>query len=167
MAIRKQVSATGKVQQKNPTPIINEQTPIVLKGINSNFADGTEKAEIISFNGISPVETKLGLTQRVKVEFGVFMEDESVKRLPQNFLLINHPNQNIHKLLMSAIGRVENVTPKDIIGKKVGIEIKNVKTETGVFPNVVDIFNVDELEDDCNVTIQLEDVDNNIEEYEY
>lgn len=165
MAIRKQVQAT--VRPKSPTPVINEETLITLHQAYVGFQDGFQEAEIMKIQGISPVETAIGLTQRIKVEFGVYMEDGSIKRLPQNFLLINHRNQQSYKLLMTTAGRVENVTPKDIIGKRVGIEIKNVKTETGVFPNVVDIFNVDELEDDSNVTIQLEDVENSIEEYEY
>lgn len=163
MAIRKQVSGTGIVKPKNPTPIINEKTPINLKKATSNVGDGAEKAKIISFEGTTPVKTTTGITERAKVGFEIYMDNGTMKTLSNNLLLINHPNQPIYKLFMTVVGRVDNVTPKDVIGKEVGIEIKNTTTETGTYSNVVDIFSVDELEDDCNEVIELQDTN----EYDY
>ncbi|EHI96911.1 hypothetical protein CDLVIII_0173 [Clostridium sp. DL-VIII] len=152
---------------KGPTPIISEQTAIVLKKVVSNLENGVGKAKIISFEGTTPVNTATGTIPRAKVGFEIYMNNGTLKTLLNNFLLINHPNQQIYKLFITAVGRIDNVTPKDVIGKEVGIEIKNVTTDAGTFSNIVDIFSVDELEDGCNDTVELQNVDNSIEEYEY
>lgn len=167
MAVRKIVS--GSVKSKVVTPLINEQTPISLKKVTntSDLLNGAEKAKIVNFEGTTSVNTATGLTPRAKVGFEIYIGNGTIRPLSQNFLLINHPNQPIYKLFMTTVGRVDNVIPKDIIGKEVGIEIKSVTTEAGTFSNVVDIFSVDELEDDCNEAIQLQNIDNNIEEYDY
>lgn len=166
MAVRKQVKAT--VTAKNPTAIINNETFITLKQVGSNFQDGFEKAKITKIEGIAPVNTATGLTQRAKVEFEVHMDDENVKTLVQNFLLINHPNQQFYQMLMTTAGRIDGVTPNDIIGKEVGIEIRNDKSEAGIFARVVSVFSIDELEEGNNEAFDMQEpnIDNNIEEYD-
>jgi len=167
MAVRKQVKAT--VTAKNPTAIIYNETFITLKKVGSNFQDGFEKAKITKIEGISPVNAPTGLTQRAKVEFEVYMDDGNIKTLVQNFLLINHPKQPFYQLLMTIAGRSDGITPDDIIGKEVAIEIRNDKSEAGIFARVVSIFSVDELEEDNNETFDMQEpnVDNSIEKYEY
>lgn len=165
MAIRKQYK--GTVKPKNPIPVISEETPIFLEKATSKFADGVEKAKVISFEGTTPVNTAKGLKQRAKVVFEIYSGGEVRGRLSQNFFLTNHPNQQIYKLCMTTTGRIDNVTPKDIIGKEVGVEIKNNITDSGTYSNIVDIFSVDELENDCNDVIELQDTDIDIEEYDY
>lgn len=168
MAIRRQATATGIVRPKNPTPIINNETFITLKQVSSNFQDGFEKAKITKIEGIAPVNTATGLTQRAKVEFEVYMDDGNIKTLVQNFLLINHPKQPFYQLLMTIADKIDGVTPNDIIGKEVAIEIRNDKSEAGTFARVISVFSIDELEEDNNETFDMQksNIDNNIQEYD-
>lgn len=166
MAVRKQVK--GTVKAKNPTAIINNETVITLKEVSSNFQDGFEKAKITKIEGVTPVNTATGLTQRVRVEFEVYTDDENIKTLVQNFLLINHPKQQLYQLLMTIAGRTDSVTPNDIIGKEVAIEIRNDKSEAGTFARVISVFSIDELEEDNNEAFDMQksNIDNNVEEYD-
>jgi|GEM_PF-2987798 len=166
MAVRKQVK--GTVKAKDPTAIINNETFINLKEVSSNFQDGFEKAKITKIEGVAPVNTPTGLTQRAKVEFEVYMDDGNIKTLVQNFLLINHPNQPFYQILMTVAGKSYGVTPNDIIDKEVGIEIRNDKSEAGIFARVVSVFSIDELEESNNEAFDMQkpNIDSNIEQYD-
>ena len=120
MAIKKIVS--GKVKPKSPTQLINNDTILTLRQAYSTFNDGeVRKAKIMGITATSPVKTPTGITQRAKVEFGIYMDDAYMKTMFQNFLLIHYPSQPMYQLLMATAGRIEGVTPNDIIGKEVGI----------------------------------------------
>ena len=74
MAVRKIVS--GSVKSRDGIPSNNNGLVISLKKPCSIFEDGEIlKAKVISIEGTSPVNTATGLTQRVKVEFEVYMND--------------------------------------------------------------------------------------------
>ncbi|EKQ55893.1 MULTISPECIES: hypothetical protein [unclassified Clostridium] len=162
MAVKKIVSGSVKSQA------INDGVIGALKKVNNAFKDGENlKAKVISIEGISPVSTGMGVVPRVKLEFDVFMDDGSLRKLVQRFLLIEHPKQPFYQLMMVTVGKIENVNINNIIGKEVGIEIKNSKTENGTYSNIESIFSVDELENDCNDNVEVVDSDGNIEEYDY
>lgn len=168
MAVRKIVS--GSVKYRDGILSNNNGLVISLKKPCSIFEDGAIlKAKVISIEATSPVNTATGLTQRVKVEFEVYMNDGSIRKLVQNFLLIEHDNQPFYQLLMATVGRTDGVTPNELIGQEVGIEIGNSKVESGTFSNVIAIVSVDELEEDNNETFNLQNqnIDNNVEEHEY
>ncbi|MGG7196045.1 hypothetical protein ACQPUL_21200 [Clostridium butyricum] len=168
MAVRKIVS--GSVKSRDGIPSNNNGLVISLKKPCSIFEDGEIlKAKVISIEGTSPVNTATGLTQRVKVEFEVYMNDGNIRKLVQNFLLIEHDNQPFYQLLMTTVGRTDGVTPNDLIGQEVGIQIGNSKAESGTFSNVVAIVSLDELEEENNKTFNLEkqNIEDNVQEYEY
>lgn len=167
MAIKKILS--GKVKPKSLIELIDNDTILKLRQAYSTFNDGEiRKAKIKGITATSPVKTPTGITQRAKVEFGIYMDDGDIKTMFQNFLLIQYPSQPMYQLLMATAGRIEDVTPNDIIGKEVGIEIRNNKTETGTFPNISSIFSVDELVEENSETFKLQkqNIDDNVQEYE-
>lgn len=162
MAVKKIISGSVKSQA------INDGVIGALKKVHSAFKDGANlKAKVVSIEGISPVNTGMGLIPRVKVEFEVHMDDGSVRKLVQRFLLMEHPKQPFYQLMMIIVGKVENVNINDIIGKQIGIEIKNSTTENGTYSNISSVFSVDELEDDFDDTVEVVDSDGNIESYDY
>lgn len=156
MAVRRVVSGTVKSSS------INDGIIGALKKINSEFKDGERlRAKVISIEAISPVNTGMGLVTRVKIEFEIYMDGGS-RKLIQRFLLIEHPKQPFYQLMMVTVGNTENVNIKDIIGKEVGIEIKNSTTENRTYSNIESIFSVDELEEDYDDTVEVVDSDGNI-----
>ena len=161
--IRKQVS--GSVKPKNGIVIKSNKSneTVVIKKVMPIVEEALHNAEVASVEIVEPKMTKLGLTDRIRVGFRL----EDGKELNSNFLLICHENQPAYQLIMAVLGTIEDVNLDDLIGAKVGIEIKHNVTSNGTFANVVSVFSVDKLEDESNEVIELQDTDNNIEEYEY
>ena len=48
---------------------------------------------------------------------------------------------------MAVVGRTNNVTIDELLNKEVGLELKNVTTDKGIYTNVTRIFNVSELQE--------------------
>lgn len=163
MALRKIVS--GSAKYRGETPLINNRTISALKKALINFEDGAAlKGEIVAVEETYPVKTSLGETPRIRVEIKVYMVDGSFRILVNNFLLIDYPTQPAYQLLMVIFGRTENINLDDMVGKVIGIKIKNSITENATYSNIESIFSVDELEDDCNDTVEVVDSDGNIED---
>lgn len=163
MAVRNIIS--GKVKPKGERPLINNRKISALKKAVSNFEDGAVlKGEIIKVEETSSVNTPTGLIPRIAIEFKIYMDDGSLRKLVKNFLLIDYPTQPAYQLLMVIFGRTEDINIDEMVGKVVGIQIKNSTTETGTYSNIESIFSVDELEDDTDSTVEVVDSDGNIED---
>lgn len=164
MAVRSIVS--GRVKPKGEKPLINNRTISALKKALSNFHDGAVlKGEIVKVEETYSVNTSIGLTPRIKIEFKIYMDDGSLRKLVKNFLLIDYPTQPVYQLFMVIFGRIENINLDEMVGKVVGIRIKNSNTENGTYSNIESIFSIDELEDDSDDTVEVVDSDGNVEHY--
>ena len=133
--------------------IVDENEVIRLEEIKPRLSNGTVRAIIQGFESTIPVYSNGRWINRVKVTFGIG-ED----KLNQNFLLINYPGQLIYQLFMAVVGRTNNVTIDELLNKEVGLELKNVTTDKGIYTNVTRIFNVSEL--------QAEEEENSFESHE-
>lgn len=164
MAVRSIVS--GRVKPKGEKPLINNRTISALKKALSNFHDGAVlKGEIVKVEETYSVNTSIGLTPRIKIEFKIYMDDGSLRKLVKNFLLIDYPTQPVYQLFMVIFGRTENINLDEMVGKVIGIRIKNSTTENVTYSNIESIFSIDELEDDSDDTVEVVDSDGNIEHY--
>ena len=122
--------------------IVDENQVIQLEEIQPKFGNGTERAIILGFEATTPATSKGRFVKRAKVTFAI-----GEYQLNQNFLLINYPGQLIYQLFMAVVGRTNNVTIDELLNKEVGLEIKNVTTDKGIYTNVTRIFNVSELQE--------------------
>ena len=139
MAVRK---VTNAIKPKVIPQIVDENQAIQLEEIQPKLGNGTERAIILGFEATTPVTSKGRLVKRAKVTFAV-----GEYQLNQNFLLINYPGQLIYQLFMAVVGRTNNVTIDELLNKEVGLELKNVTTDKGIYTNVTRIFNVSELQE--------------------
>lgn len=133
--------------------IVDENQVIQLEEIQPKFGNGTERAIILGFEATTPAISKGRLVKRAKVTFAI-----GEYQLNQNFLLINYPGQLIYQLFMAVVGRTNNVTIDELLNKEVGLELKNVTTDKGMYTNVIRISNVSEL--------QAEEEENSFESHE-
>ena len=122
--------------------IVDENQVIQLEEIQPKFGNGTERAIILGFEATPPATSKGRFVKRAKVTFAI-----GEYQLNQNFLLINYPGQLIYQLFMAVVGRTNNVTIDELLNKEVGLELKNVTTDKGIYTNVTRIFNVSELQE--------------------
>ncbi|CAI3565170.1 MAG: hypothetical protein KIC47_09765 [Clostridium sp.] len=122
--------------------IVDENQVIQLEEIQPKFGNGTERAIILGFEATTPATSKGRFVKRAKVTFAI-----GEYQLNQNFLLINYPGQLIYQLFMAVVGRTNNVTIDELLNKEVGLELKNVTTDKGIYTNVTRIFNVSELQE--------------------
>lgn len=134
--------------------IVDENKVIQLEEIQPKFGNGTERAIILGFEATTPAISKGRIVKRAKVTFAI-----GEYQLNQNFLLINYPGQLIYQLFMAVVGRTNNVTIDELLNKEVGLELKNVTTDKGIYTNVTRIFNVSELQAE-------EDEENSFESHE-
>ena len=121
---------------------VDENQVIQLEEIQPKFGNGTERAIILGFEATTPATSKGRFVKRAKVTFAI-----GEYQLNQNFLLINYPGQLIYQLFMAVVGRTNNVTIDELLNKEVGLELKNVTTDKGIYTNVTRIFNVSELQE--------------------
>lgn len=121
--------------------IVDENEVIQLEEIKPKFGNGAVRGIIQGFESTTPVYSNGRWINRAKVTFSI---GEDV--LNQNFLLINYPGQLIYQLFMAVVGRTNNVTIDELLNKEVGLELKNVTTDKGIYTNVRQIFNVSELQ---------------------
>lgn len=131
--------------QKRPqvmSRIVDENEVIQLEEIKPKFGNGIARAIIKGFESTTPVSSNGRWIQRAKVTFAI-----GEYQLNQNFLLINYPGQLIYQLFMAVVGRTNNVTIDELLNKEVGLELKNVTTDKGIYTNVTRIFNVSELQE--------------------
>lgn len=122
--------------------IVDENEVIQLEEIKPKFGNGAVRGIIQGFESTTPVYSNGRWINRAKVTFSI---GEDV--LNQNFLLINYPGQLIYQLFMAVVGRTNNVTIDELLNKEVGLELKNVTTDKGIYTNVTRIFNVSELQE--------------------
>jgi hypothetical protein len=163
MSIRKQVS--GSVKPKNGVVVKSSKSnkTVVIRKVMPIVEEALYNAEVVSVEIVEPKMTKLGLTDRIRVGFRL----DDGKELYSNFLLMWHENQPAYQLIMSVLGTLDDIDLDDLIGAEIRIEVKHNATKDGVFANVVSVYSVDELEDECDEDIEIQDTDNNIEEYDY
>lgn len=111
------------------------------------------------------VTTKMGSTSRIKATFEL-VDDERL--VFQNILLLPGQAQLIGQLIFAVTGKYAQVDLFKLIDSEVGIEIEHNTTKQGMLvPNVVSIFNVDEVQDDENYSDSNYDTStNNSEEYD-
>lgn len=139
MAVRK---VSNAIKPKIFPHIVDKNGEIQLEEIKSKFGNGTERAIILGFEATTPATSKGRFVKRAKVTFAI-----GEYQLNQNFLLINYPGQLIYQLFMAVVGRTNNVTIDELLNKEVGLELKNVTTDKGIYTNVTRIFNVSELQE--------------------
>lgn len=148
---------------KRPSVTLKERDNLfLLKKVTAILEENWYIAEILSVEETSSVNSASGLTPRVRITFQIEGHEQTLKN---NFLLIEHPNQPFYQLIKVVTGRCENVAPEDIIGRKVGIQIRNTEKGNEIFSNVVSVCNADELEDDeeYNESHHVEEYEDNKE----
>lgn len=151
MAVKK---VSHIIRSQVTSRIVDENEVIQLEEIKPKFGNGAVRGIIQGFESTTPVYSNGRWINRAKVTFSI---GEDV--LNQNFLLINYPGQLIYQLFMAVVGRTNNVTIDELLNKEVGLELKNVTTDKGIYTNVTRIFNVSELQAE-------EDEENSFESHE-
>lgn len=128
----------------NIVPFSNDSssTSNVLRCFNAALTlpqEGWQEAIIQSVESTTPVKTKRGECNRIKVDF--FLQDQQIQ-LVQNILLINLPNYPIMQLIDACIQPDENrrqYNLMNLVNHEVFVRIqKNVKGER-TFYNVVEV----------------------------